>query len=233
MIAELLIVSRIAVLQPSYLPWLGFFEQMMSVDTFVFYDDVQYTKNDWRNRNRIKTKDGFLWLTIPVNSSTSLQIREVRIDNNQNWQEKHQKTLAQLYSKALYFEEVSAIFEPLWNNRYEFLLDAVVDSIGIITEYLDIDTKIVFSSEMQVSGNKNEKLINICKRLDASEYYSGLAAQNYLDNELFNKNGINIAFQHYQYPLYPQLHGNFVSHLSTIDLLFNCGKKSRQMIKDY
>jgi len=233
MIAELLIVNRIAVLQPSYLPWLGFFEQMMSVDTFVFYDDVQYTKNDWRNRNRIKTKDGFLWLTIPVKGSTSLQIREVRIDNNQNWQEKHQKTLVQLYSKAPYFEEVLVLFEPLWNKKYEFLLDAVVDSITIITEYLNIETKIIFSSEIKVSGNKNEKLINICKTLGASEYYSGLAAQNYLDNELFNRNGINIAFQHYQHPLYPQMHGNFVSHLSIIDLLFNCGKKSRQMIKDY
>jgi len=226
-------VNRIAVLQPSYLPWLGFFEQMMSVDTFVFYDDVQYTKNDWRNRNRIKTKDGFLWLTIPVKGSTSLQIREVRIDNNQNWQEKHQKTLVQLYSKAPYFEEVLVLFEPLWNKKYEFLLDAVVDSITIITEYLNIETKIIFSSEIKVSGNKNEKLINICKTLGASEYYSGLAAQNYLDNELFNRNGINIAFQHYQHPLYPQMHGNFVSHLSIIDLLFNCGKKSRQMIKDY
>ncbi len=226
-------MNRIAVLQPSYLPWLGFFEQMMSVDTFVFYDDVQYTKNDWRNRNRIKTKDGFLWLTIPVKGSTSLQIREVRIDNNQNWQEKHQKTLVQLYSKAPYFEEVLVLFEPLWNKKYEFLLDAVVDSITIITEYLNIETKIIFSSEIKVSGNKNEKLINICKTLGASEYYSGLAAQNYLDNELFNRNGINIAFQHYQHPLYPQMHGNFVSHLSIIDLLFNCGKKSRQMIKDY
>lgn len=206
---------------------------MMSVDTFVFYDDVQYTKNDWRNRNRIKTKEGFLWLTIPVKSSTGLQIREVRIDGSKHWQEKHRKTIAQLYSKTSYFEEVSAILEPLWNKKYEFLLDAVVDSITIITEYLNIETKVIYSSEIKVSGNKNEKLINICKTLGASEYYSGLAAQNYLDNELFKRNGINIAFQHYQHPLYTQMHGNFVSHLSIIDLLFNCGKKSRQMIKDY
>jgi hypothetical protein len=226
-------VNRIAVLQPSYLPWLGFFEQMMSVDTFVFYDDVQYTKNDWRNRNRIKTKEGFLWLTIPVKKSTGLQIREVRIDSSNQWQEKHRKTIAQLYSKAPHFEEVSALLEPLWNKKYEFLLDTVVDSITIITKYLNIETKIMYSSEIKVSGNKNEKLINICKTLGASEYYSGLAAQNYLDNELFKRDGINIAFQHYQHPLYPQMHGNFVSHLSIIDLLFNCGNKSRQMIKDY
>jgi len=226
-------VNKIAVLQPSYLPWLGFFEQMMSVDSFVFYDDVQYTKNDWRNRNRVKTKEGFLWLTIPVKSSTSLQIREVRIDGSKHWQEKHRKTIAQLYSKSPYFEEVSALFEPFWTNRYEFLLDALRDSIVLIAEYLHIETKILFSSELQITGDKNEKLVNMCKILGASHYYSGLAAQNYLDIELFNKNGIEVAFQYYKHPTYPQIHGDFISHLSIIDLLFNCGKKSREILKDY
>lgn len=224
-------MNSIAVLQPSYLPWLGFFEQMMHVDTFVVYDDAQYTKNDWRNRNRLKTKDGFLWLTIPVKSSVSLQIREIRIDGSKLWQEKHRKTIAQLYSKAHYFEEVSAVFEPLWNQHYEFLLDTVMDSIYIITNYLNIETKLIFSSEINASGDKNEKLVNICKTLGASQYYSGLSAQNYLDNELFCENGIEVAFQHYEHPVYPQMHGDFVSHLSVVDLLFNCGKKSKEIIK--
>lgn len=226
-------MNRIAVLQPSYLPWLGFFEQMMSVDTFVFYDDVQYTKNDWRNRNRIKTKEGFLWLTIPVKGSMRLQIREVRIDSSKKWQEKHRKTITQIYSKSPYFEEVSTFLEPLWTNRYEVLLDVIRDSIVLIAEYLNIETKIILSSELHVTGDKNEKLVNICKILSASQYYSGLAAQNYLDNTLFKENGIEVAFQHYKHPIYPQMHGDFVSHLSIIDLLFNCGKKSRQILKDY
>lgn len=226
-------MSSIAVLQPSYIPWLGFFEQMMSVETFVFYDDVQYTKNDWRNRNRIKTKEGFLWLTIPIKSSTSLQIREVRIDSSKKWQEKHRKTITQLYSKSPYFEEVLTLLEPLWTNRYEFLLDVIRDSIVLIAEYLNIETKIILSSELHVAGDKNEKLVNMCKILSASQYYSGLAAQNYLDNTLFKENGIEVAFQHYAHPVYPQMHGDFISHLSIIDLLFNCGKKSRQIIKDY
>lgn len=226
-------MAKVAVLQPSYLPWLGFFEQMMSVDTFVLYDDVQYTKNDWRNRNRLKTKDGFLWLTIPVKSSISLQIREVRIDYSKHWQEKHRKTIAQLYSKSPYFEEVSTLFEPFWTNRYEFLLDAIKDSIVLIAEYLNIDTKILFSSDLHVAGDKNEKLVNICKILGASHYYSGFAAQNYLDIGLFKENGIEVAFQQYKHPVYPQMQGDFVSHLSTMDLLFNCGKKSKEIIKGY
>lgn len=224
-------MNSIAVLQPSYLPWLGFFEQMMSVDTFVLYDDVQYTKNDWRNRNRLKMIDGFVWLTIPVKSSVSLQIREIRIDSSKCWQKKHQKTIAQLYSKTPYFEEVSALLESIWNTKYEFLLDVVMDSIYSIVEYLNIETKIIYSSEIKVSGDKNEKLVNMCKILSASRYYSGLAAQNYLDIELFKKNGIEVAFQHYKHPVYPQLYGDFVSHLSIIDLLFNCGKKSKEIIK--
>lgn len=226
-------MSKIAVLQPSYLPWLGFFEQMVSVDTFVIYDDAQYTKNDWRNRNRLKTKDGFLWLSIPVNGSIHLHIRDIRIDSSKNWQEKHRKTIAQLYSKAPYFEEVSAQLEPLWNKKYEFLLDAAMDSIRIVAAYLTIETNIVYSSELHIVGDKNEKLVNMCKVLGATDYYSGLAAQNYLNIDLFKKNGIDVAFQHYKHPRYPQRGGDFISHLSIIDLLFNCGQKSRQILKDY
>lgn len=225
-------MNSIAVLQPSYLPWLGFFEQMMSVDTFVFYDDAQYTKNDWRNRNRLKSKDGFVWLTIPVNGSTSLQIREVKIDGRQNWQVKHKKTITQLYSKAPFFEEVSTILEPLWVRKYVFLLDAIVDSISVVAKYLSIDTKVMFSSEIGATGDKNEKLVNMCKTLGARNYYSGAAAQDYLDSVLFAKNGIEVAFQHYNHPEYQQMHGNFISHLSIVDLLFNCGKKGKQIIKE-
>lgn len=224
-------MDKIAVLQPSYLPWLGFFEQLMSVDTFVIYDDAQYTKNDWRNRNRLKTKDGFLWLSIPVKGSIHSQIRDIRIDESKNWQDKHQKTITQLYSKSPYFEEVSALFSPLWNRRYEFLMDAAMDSIRIVAEYLNIETKIVYSSEIGAVGDKNEKLVNICKIFNARNYYSGLSAQNYLNVELFERNGIEVAFQHYPHPVYPQKHGDFISHLSVMDLLFNCGKKSKQIIK--
>lgn len=225
-------MTKIAVLQPSYLPWLGFFEQMASVDTFVFYDDAQYTKNDWRNRNRLKSKNGFEWLTIPVNSSTSLQIREIKIDSKQNWQTKHKKTIAQLYSKAPFFEEVSMAFDPLWNKKYEFLLDAIIDSIDITIKYLNIVVKTAFSSEIGVAGDRNEKLVNICKALGANKYYSGLSAQDYLNTELFARNHIEVAFQRYQHPIYPQQHGDFVSHLSIMDMLFNCGKDGKRFIKE-
>jgi len=226
-------MSKIAVLQPSYIPWLGFFEQMMSVDMFVLYDDAQYTKNDWRNRNRLKSNTGFEWLTIPVNSSTSLQIKDVKIDANQNWQRKHIKTITQLYSRAPFFEDVFATFELIWRKKYVFLIDVIVDSIRCTTTYLDIKTKTVFSSEIGAIGDKNKKLVEICKILGADKYYSGLAAQSYINTELFSTNGIEVAFQDYNHPVYPQMHGDFISHLSVIDLLFNCGKNSKQIIKDY
>ncbi len=222
----------VAVLQPSYIPWLGFFEQMMNVDTFVLYDDAQYTKNDWRNRNRLKSNGGFEWLTIPVNSSLGLQIKDVKIDANQNWQRKHIKTIVQLYSKAPFFEDVLAAFEPIWHKKYVFLIDAIVDSIRCTAAYLDIKTKTVFSSEIGAVGDKNQKLVGICKSLGADKYYSGLSAQNYINTELFSINGIEVAFQHYEHPVYPQIHGEFISHLSILDLLFNCGKNGKRIIKE-
>lgn len=223
-------MSKIAVLQPSYLPWLGYFEQMTQVDTFVFYDDVQYTKNDWRNRNRVRGQEGYLWLTIPSEGSTHLQIREVKIDPRSKWQDKHRKTLAQFYSGSPFFEEVSTLLEPLWQKEYRFLMDAAVDSVGLIAGYLDISPKIVFSSDLGVGGERNERLIGICEALGAREYYSGLAAESYLDRPLFREHGIEVAFQHYDHPLYPQRGEGFLSHLSAIDLLFNCGKNSRGIL---
>ncbi len=205
---------------------------MISVDTFVFYDDAQYTKNDWRNRNRLKSNNGFEWLTIPVNSSISMQIKDVKIDPTQNWQKKHAKKIAQLYAKTPFFDDVYAVFEHVWRKKYNFLIDAVIDSVQCTTEYLGIKTKTVFSSEVDATGDKNQKLVDICKSLGADKYYSGLSAQNYMDIELFSSNGIEVAFQHYEHPIYPQIHGDFVSHLSNIDLLFNCGKDAKRFIKE-
>lgn len=222
--------GKIAVLQPSYLPWLGYFDQIASVDTFVFYDDVQYTKNDWRNRNRVKSASGPVWLTVPVCGSTSLKINEVRIETGKKWQEKHRKTLAQLYSKATFFDEVSAMLEPLWTTRYELLVDVSVDSVTLVASYLGLKTKMLLSSSLGVQGDKNERLVAICEKLGATYYYSGAAAREYLDVELFASRGIEVAFQCYEHPVYGQLFGDFTPYLSVVDLLMNCGKDSLNIL---
>ena len=223
--------KKIAILQPSYIPWIGYFEQIINVDIFVFYDDVQYTKNDWRNRNKIKTLDGSSWLSIPVNSSTSKNINEVLIDDTKPWRTKHLKTLKQFYSKSRYFDEIYPILQNNINSDINSLSNISINIIKDIAKYLEINTKFYLSSDLDIDGDKNNRLINICKHFAASTYYSGLAAKEYIDTELFHDNDIDLVFQDYKHPTYTQLHGGFLPYLSIIDLLFNHGKQSIKIIK--
>ena len=224
-------MTKIAILQPSYIPWIGYFEQILNVDIFIFYDDVQYTKNDWRNRNKIKTKDDSAWLTIPVKCMSNQKINEVIIDNSKIWQEKHLKSIKQYYSKSLYFEEIFPILKKNIKSKEVFLHDISINIIKDLLEYLHINTKIYSSSQLNINGDKNTRLINICKYFNADIYYSGQAAREYLDIEQFNKNDIKVMFQDYIHPEYNQLNGKFKAYLSIIDLLFNYGKNSIEIIR--
>jgi len=223
-------LSKLAILQPSYIPWIGYFEQIVNVDIFVFYDDVQYTKNDWRNRNKIKTLDGSSWLSIPIKSSTSKKINEVLIDDTKNWQTKHLKSLKQYYSKSKYFEDIYPLLEKNINSDINSISTLSIDIIKDIVKYLKIDTKFYLSSDLDIGGDKNNRLINICKHFNASSYYTGLAAKDYIDEELFKKNNIELVYQEYKHPSYEQLHGDFLPYLSIIDLLFNHGRDSKKII---
>ena len=156
-------MTKLAILQPSYIPWIGYFEQIINVDTFVFYDDVQYTKNDWRNRNRIKGINSSIWLTVPVNYSSKEKINEVMIDNTQNWKEKHLKTIRQYYSKSKYFKEIYQLLEKNINSDISFISVLSINIIKDIASYLNLNTKFYLSSELNIFGDKNNRLIDICK----------------------------------------------------------------------
>jgi len=224
-------LNKLAILQPSYIPWIGYFEQIINVDIFIFYDDVQYTKNDWRNRNKIKTHAGSSWLSIPVNASNTQMINKVLVDDTKHWRIKHLKSLQQFYSKSEYFDEVYELVEKNLNSKVASISSLSINIIKDITKYLQIDTKFYASSDLAIDGNKNTRLINICKHFNASQYYSGSAAKNYIDEELFFSNDIKLIFQEYKHPSYKQLHGDFLPYLSIIDLLFNHGKNSVKIIK--
>ncbi|WP_324171527.1 WbqC family protein [Sulfurimonas sp.] len=223
-------MTKVAILQPSYIPWIGYFEQIINVDIFVFYDDVQYTKNDWRNRNKIKVLNGSSWLSIPVNSSTSKNINEVLVDDTKNWRVKHLKSLKQFYSKSKYFDEIYPILQNNINSDNNSLSNISINIIKDISKYLKLDTKFYLSSDLGIGGDKNDRLINICKHFNASSYYSGKAAKNYINKKLFDNNKIELVFQEYEHPSYKQLHGDFLPYLSIIDLLFNYGKNSKKII---
>ncbi|RXJ55390.1 WbqC family protein [Candidatus Marinarcus aquaticus] len=220
---------NVAILQPSYIPWIGYFEQIANVEKFVFYDDVQYTKNDWRNRNRIKTPQGALWLTIPVSYKYKELINEVTAIPG--WQKKHLKTIINYYHKAKYFDEIFPLFEKVILNEKKFLSEICIDIIKTISSYLEFKTKFYRSSEMNISGDKNERLINICQELNAQLYYSGQSANSYINVKKFQEKGIEVKFQNFNCVPYEQFYGEFIPYLSVLDLLFHCGKESRNIIQ--
>lgn len=226
--------KTLVLLQPSYLPWIGMFSQMDQADIFVVYSDVQYTKNDWRNRNRIKTAQGVQWLTVPVLKNGFPLIKDVLIDNSDNWKTKHLKSIKQNYSRAPHFGEYISDIERIYLRPWKYLLDLDMEFILSIQYALGIKVEFKFSSDLSLEGNRIEKLIDCCIKCGATEFLEGHAGKSYLQGEgeqLFRERGIKLTYQDYKHPVYTQLYGEFVSHLSVLDLLFNCGKESLDIIR--
>jgi len=219
-------------MQPGYLPWLGFFELMSKVDLFVFLDDVQYTKRDWRNRNRIRTRSGWQWLTIPVlNKQKSTQlIKDVNINNSMDWRKKHLKALRINYQKAeffdAYFNDIERIFSQDWTSLSEITITLIL----FLKEKMGIRTPCARASAFEIKSRKTERIVEICELLGAGHLYDSKAAAAFINTELFRDRGIKIEFQDYAHPVYKQVYEPFISYLSAIDLLFNCGPDSLRII---
>jgi len=227
-------VTSVAILQPGYLPWLGFFDQMASVDVFVYYDDVQFDKHGWRNRNRIKVPGGFTWLTVPVFHAgrDKPRIDAVRIDNSRDWRRKHLGTLRQYYAHAEYATPYLQELERLLERGWSLLAELDIAVIEMMRDWLDIRTPTVRSSALGIGGGQSERLLNICRHFGATTYLSGAAARDYLDAGIFEAQGIRVHWQDYRHPVYPQQHGAFIPHLSAIDLIFNAGKRSPILFRE-
>lgn len=205
-------------------------------DEFVLYDDMQYTRRDWRNRNQIKTKDGLKWLSIPVEVKGKYfqKINETKVSES-DWGEKHWNTILHNYSKAKFFNEYKIIFEELYlNSKEEFLSKINYNFIKAICDILDIRTEMKWSSEFNLLEEKTERLVDICKNEGATDYYSGPAAKAYMNEELFEKENIKIHYFDYSgYPEYTQLHGDFTHAVSILDLIFNEGPDSKKFMKSF
>lgn len=222
----------IVILQPGYLPWLGFFDQMYKSDRFVILDDVQYDKHSWRNRNRIKTASGVQWLTVPVLISGKNQpiIKGVLIDNKMNWRKKHLKGIEQNYKKSQFFKDYFYIFEETFSKEWKYLIDLDMEFIYRLNAVLGLNRKIIFASDLNIKTDKTERLINICQMLNASKYLTGDAAKEYIDAGEFIKHNIQLEFHDYSHPTYKQLYGEFIPYLSIIDLIFNHGDESLEIL---
>lgn len=224
--------KKVAILQSNYIPWKGYFDLINQVDEFVLYDTAQYTKNDWRNRNQIKTNNGLMWLTIPVRvDSLNQTIIETKIALN-TWNTKHFKTLKQYYGKAQFYKEYEEELYKLYKEcNYKFLSEINYHFIKAINKLLDINTKITWSHDLPLVDGKTERLVGICKHLNASEYISGPAAKNYLNESLFSEENISVSYINYSgYKVYNQLHDPFYHQVSIIDLILCEGPNARHYL---
>lgn len=225
-------MKRVAILQSNYIPWKGYFDIIAAVDEFIIYDDMQFTKNDWRNRNQVKTPNGVKWLSVPVGQSISRRIRDVVI-TDKSWAKKHWRTLEANYRRAPCFEEIANWLEPLYLNDFEMLSALNLRFIESICEYLGIKTKISKSWDYQLSEGKTERLVGLCIQAGANEYITGPSAMSYIDERFFHEQKLRLTVIDYNdYPEYPQLWGDFVHGVTILDLLFNCGSKAGHFMKN-
>jgi hypothetical protein len=227
------VMRTAVVLQPGYLPWLGFFDQLLRSDVFVYYDDVQFDKHGWRNRNRIKTPSGPLWLTVPVLSGGrhGQKILDVRIDNRSPWARKHIDAIAQNYARAPFVRTYLPQLKEVLSKPWESLLDLDIAVVDLIGNWLGICRPMVRASELNIVGEKSDRLLNICRNLGADRYLSGDSAQDYLDLAIFSEAGVKVEWQSYRHPVYPQLHGEFLPYMSALDLVLNAGPESQNILK--
>lgn len=225
-------MSTVVILQPGYLPWLGFFDQMRRADVFVYYDDVQFDKHGWRNRNRIKGPSGAHFLSVPVRHSgrSGQSIAATEIDTTQPWARTHLRTIRQFYAKAPFLDPYAGQLEDILSQPWQLLIDLDLAVTDLFRRWLDIHTPMLLASELGIGGDKSGRLLEICRHLGADRYLSGAAARDYLDTALFAQAGIAIEWQDYRHPAYPQLHGDFVSHLSALDLVLNLGPDSSRLL---
>lgn len=222
----------IAIHQPQYLPWLGYFDKMIHSDAFCYLDNVQYKKNEWQNRNRIKTAQEWQWITVPVLYRFPEKISEVKINNTTKWKKKHLHSIATNYGKAPFFSEYIDLFENVYSKDWTFLYELNVNLIESLRKSLNLDQKqTVLSSTLRLSNDPTDRLIDICQSLGGDTYLSGQDGAKYMNLERFKERGIKVIFQNFQHPVYDQLYGNFQPNLSIIDLLFNCGPESLNIIK--
>ncbi len=225
-------MKKAAVLQSAYIPWRGYFDLIAHVDEFIFYDDVQFSHGDWRNRNMIRTANGSKWLTIPVPKKNRIRRNICDVEaSDPGWAADHWNRLEQSYRKAPYFDEVSALLRPCYETREAKLSRINARLIAAICAYLGITTNISWSWDYETGNGKTKRLLDLCKAVECTTYVSGPAARAYLEEEVFARENVAVAwFSYGALEPYPQIHGGFEPNVSIVDLLFNCGPSSGQYL---
>ncbi|MFM2308599.1 MAG: hypothetical protein RLY87_719 [Chloroflexota bacterium] len=227
-------MKKVAIVQSNYIPWKGYFDMIAAVDEFILYDDMQYTRRDWRNRNQIKTPQGVQWLTVPVlvKGKYFQKIRDTEIDGTE-WQDQHWKALIANYKRASHYNTIAELLEPLYTQRtYTHLSVLNRTFLQTICTYLGIETTITASSDYELIDGKTERLADLCQKAGGTEYISGPAARDYVEEHVFTERNLTLTWFDYNgYTEYPQLWGDFVHGVSIVDVLFNCGPDARNVLR--
>lgn len=222
---------KIAIHQPEHLPYYGFFNKMSKADTFIILDDVQFLKNTFQNRNRIKNAKGEQWLTVPIKlEHHSQKINEIKIDNSKDWQKKNLLSIKYNYQKTPYFKQYYPEFEKIYSKKENLLVDFNLNLIKFFIDAFEIKTNIILCSTLNINTQKTQRLIDICQKTNAVTYLSGNGA-DYLDEASFPKNNLKLEINHFTHPIYPQPYGEFLPYMCSLDLLFNCGPDSKKYFK--
>ncbi len=223
---------KVAVLQSNYLPWKGYFDLIASVDLFVFYDCVQFTKNDWRNRNKIKTQQGLQWISVPAGSDIKRRVCDVEI-NSLTWRAEHWKTLQHNYRQAPFFKLSAPWFEAFYAQAGPAKLSDINQGLirGICQQFLGIGTQFADSRDYTLCGTKLERLLDLLQQVGASSYLSGPSARDYIDSQAFADRGIGLSYVDYRYPIYAQFHPPFEHGVSIVDLLWHTGPQAPHFIR--
>lgn len=222
---------KIAIHQPNYLPWIGYFDKLDQVDKFVILDTATHSKSGYINRTKIKTPQGNLVLTVPLKNK-EIPINELKIQNNAKWYVSHWKAIEANYKKCPYWSTYKDGFEKIYQSSWENIAPLNIALIRHITSLLAIKTQIILESDLQMDfGSKNARNVNIVSHLGGDVYLSGIGARVYNDESAFNDHDIKLIYQDFQHPVYPQRWGNFEPYLSIIDMLFNCGPETMEIIR--
>jgi len=226
-------MKKICIHQPDFLPYLGFFHRLLSIDLFIILDDVQFEKGGWHHRDKIKTKQGEQWLSLSIKKGVFPQnINQVELAKNSHiWVEKNLNLLIENYKRSQFFDSYFPEIQKIYLTGFQKMTDLNIAFLDFFLEVFDLQVNVVISSSLNTEGHSNQKLINLIKVTDGTHYLSGVGARAYLNEEMFTQEGIIVEWQNFSHPIYPQLHGEFIPYLSCIDLLFNCGSKSKDILR--
>ncbi len=225
-------MTTICIHQPDFVPYLGFFQRLVTADHFIILDDVKFIRDGWQHRDRIKSKNGAVWLTLGVRKgSHHLPINQVELSDSPTWIEKNLNLLRECYSKAAFFSEVFPQVERIYLAGHRLMIDFNRAMLDLAMSYFDIEIHVSLASEYEIVATRTARLVELVRATMGRNYLSGIGSRDYLDVEMFQSAGLTVIWQDFRHPVYPQMHGDFAPMLSCLDLLFNCGRDAAGVLR--